>query len=518
MSQHQALFSEKIIDGVPWVVFSKSLLFIVYFLISVITVRYLGADQYGNYVLCKSIAEVLILICTLGMTSSYMRYIPELLLKHNKAGIQRLIIKASALQFVVVCMITLSLILGADVVAKLFSTDFKGALVFTSILIFFELIKTNVNAILTACYKIKFLTLFSVIHGLSWLALLFSMIQINPTVSIALIAPSISYAIIYCIAALYIIRYLRSLRWKSPVTGIGRRRVLYHSGSLAFSTIIHLLMLKYTELFFLGLQHDSSIVGLYDLAYSIPLMVIVFIPAAVQDLFVSGFSDAYVKDNSCLPELIRAFYKLLIILTVPLAVFGFFFSPQLFQIIYGDEISEAGNIASIFCLLHLLPLVSVPLSMAIQAKEKVINMLPTLLLQLLVNLILDYLFIIQFNWGLWGALAAVFLTFVLTIPIRLWVVKRILGGVFIPLNFFLKILFISLFTAYVLQQIISPDSLPFIVLLAPFYFFSIFIILNSTSVLDQEDKKDFQRLMVGKPQKFLNKIRYWHKQNIEFQR
>jgi len=67
-------------------IISKSLLFIIYFSISVIAVRYLGAEQYGIFVICRSIADVLILICTLGMTASFIRFIPELVLEKISRG------------------------------------------------------------------------------------------------------------------------------------------------------------------------------------------------------------------------------------------------------------------------------------------------------------------------------------------------------------------------------------------------------------------------------------------------
>lgn len=62
--QENQIFSESAQRAIPWMIISKSLLFIIYFSISVIAVRYLGAEQYGIFVICRSIADVLILVCT----------------------------------------------------------------------------------------------------------------------------------------------------------------------------------------------------------------------------------------------------------------------------------------------------------------------------------------------------------------------------------------------------------------------------------------------------------------------
>ena len=114
--------------------------------------------------------------------------------------------------------------------------------------------------------------------------------------------------------------------------------------------------------------------------------------------------------------------------------------------------------ASAFCIFHVLPMISIPLSMAILAKEKAINMLPMLLLQVSVNLGLDLLLIP--SWGIPGAIAAVFGTYLLTIPVRLRAVKRLIGGIYFPIGFFLRILLLPTLVAAVLSCFAGYLNLP----------------------------------------------------------
>ena len=504
MDEKTSAFSDSLLNAIPWVIISKLLLFIVYFSISILTVRYLGTEDYGIYVICKSIAEVLILVCTLGMTGAFMRFIPELVLHKNKAGVKRLILKASSLQLIAVILIGSLLYLSSDMIGAYFSIAFKGALLFTLLLVIFELIKTNVNAILTSLYRARTLTLFSTINGIFWITLLYIFLEIDPSVSNALFAPALSYGVIYLIAGLAIYQYLKSLNWRSPPYSLGKKRVLKHSSSIAASMLVRLLMLKYTEIFFLGGQHEAKIVGMYDLAFSLPMMAIVFIPAAVQDLFVSGFSEAYVKDHNALPRLIRAFFKILILLTVPIATFGFFFAPEILVFSYGPSFSRVAELCSVFCLIHLLPLISMPLSMGIQAKEKVLNMFPTLLMQLSVNLILDYLFIVHLQWGVWGALLAIFLTFALTIPVRLYVVKKVLGGIFFPGSFFLRIFGISMIIGFSIQYFTHSPSLLTLIALAPLYAIGIAVVIKLFGLFSDEDTSDLNMILNGKFSAYVN--------------
>ena len=504
--QENQIFSESAQRAIPWMIISKSLLFIIYFSISVIAVRYLGAEQYGIFVICRSIADVLILVCTLGMTASFIRFIPELVLEKNLAGIKRLIGKAFVLQVLALGTAGVGLYLSQQHIEEHFSVAFNGALVFTFVLMVCEQFKTNINSILTALYQTKRLAIFSLFNGIVWLLALFVLVENEASVDAVLSAQSISYALIYLIAGVILFRYLSGLGWRSPAKAIGYKRVLNHSGSLALSTIVRLLMLKYTELFFLGAMTDAETVGMYDLAFSLPMMVIVFIPAALHELFVSGFSEAYLRKNDCLPVLIRALYKTLIMITIPIAVFGFMFAGDLLIYCYGEEVRGVYELTMAFCLLHILPLISTPLSVAIQVREKVMNMFPTLMLQLSVNIVLDYLLIVVCDMGIWGAFLALLLTFILTIPFRLYMVKRILGGIYFPLGFFLRVLFATLLVAYLIRLAFSPENIFSIGFFFPIFMVAVAYVLHILKLIKPDDIQDIDLFLSGKIKKLVQKF------------
>lgn len=495
MRQDDETFSQNMAQGLPWMVMSKLALFIIYLIVSTVTVRYLGAAEYGVYVICKSIAESLILLCALGMPAAFTRYVPELVMTRNRAGLLRLVSKAFGLQCVAVLAASAIILSLRYALEAAFDVVFDSALVLVCLLTFFELLKNNVNTLLTAFYRVKTLCCFSLCNGLVWLALLVILMQLEGTVMAALSAQTLAFAVIYVFAIFMIYRYIRTLSWQSPACGVGRLRVARHSGAALLGDAIRLMMLKYTELFFLGMVLNTEAVAMYDLAYSIPLMAIVFIPAATQDLFASGFSEAYVRSPDRLPELIRAYYKGLIVIAVPLAIFGYFTLTPVFVDLYGEAFSAAGELASVFCLFHILPLISVPLSLAIQAKERMHNMLPTMLLQLLVNIFLDYVFIVRWDMGIWGAFGAVALTFVLTIPIRLYVVKRLIGGVYLPFWFLLKVCVVSSGLAYLICAALAPKTLLSAVLLGVLYVIVLVGIATGTKMFSLQDRNDLLTLI-----------------------
>ncbi|MBC8205864.1 MAG: oligosaccharide flippase family protein [Kiritimatiellales bacterium] len=95
--ERDAFFSRQAIAGVPWMVFSKGILFFVYFAISVLLVRLLGDVQYGVYAICINIAESAGILCSLGLVAALFRFVPELVVQKNLAGLKRLLWKSLAL-------------------------------------------------------------------------------------------------------------------------------------------------------------------------------------------------------------------------------------------------------------------------------------------------------------------------------------------------------------------------------------------------------------------------------------
>jgi O-antigen/teichoic acid export membrane protein len=333
-----------------------------------------------------------------------------------------------------------------------------------------------------------------------------------PTVTMAL-SIQIAIGLVYVVGAVRMFRHIYSFDWRSPLYGIGKRRTMKFSGAIMSSTILRMMTMKYTEVFFLGLVVAPEIVGAYDLGYSLPPMVIFFIPDALHMLFTSGFAEAYSRDKNCLPRLITAYYKMQIAFTVPLAVFGFFFATAAVRLVYGEQMALAGGIASAFCLIHLLSTISAPLSMALKAKEKVMASMPIMIFQITVNLFLDWLLIVHFKMGTTGAMIALTSALVLSMPVRIIIIRRILGGIYFPVAYLLR-MGISLFALAGAFSFISSHwkwlelfetewlNLVTLFALAGLYMLCYLVAIRFLRLIREEDIADFRALDI----KQLNKV------------
>ncbi|MFA7257013.1 MAG: oligosaccharide flippase family protein [Kiritimatiellales bacterium] len=436
--QKEAFFAREAVSGIPWMVASKAILFFVYFAISVLVVRLLGSTPYGIYAICMNIAEWAGVFCGLGLVAALFRFVPELVVQRNAAGLKRFLWKSLVLQGAATAFAVLLFVLLKPWLNRWFGIDFGHYLILTGLLIGFSLLKENVSAIETSLFRTKNISLLTLARGLLWLGLILTMLRTVPTVESAIWTQILSYALVYILGAWLMFRHIYSFNWRSPPYGIGKRRTAKYSAAILSNTVVRMMMMKYTEIFFLGLTVTPAVIGAYDLGYSLPPMVIFFIPDSLHMLFTSGFAEAYSRDPNCLGKLIKAYYKMTILFTVPLAVFGFFFAPAAVVLVYGEQMALAGVIASGFCVIHLFSTISTPLSMAIKAKERVMATMPVMILQIIINLILDWLLIVHFNFGVWGGMGAVAGTFLISAPIRLTVVRKIIGGIFFPTNYLLR--------------------------------------------------------------------------------
>lgn len=507
MSQHtdtsETHFSRRSMQAVPWILASKILLFFAYFAISVLIVRGLGKEQYGIFALCKNFADVVVMLCGLGMNAAILRFVPELVVNRNKAGLIRLLWKSAALQLALTIIAIAIMSPMTPLFDKWFNTSFGPLIILTAVSVGFILAKSWYNDVLTSLFLGKWVALTSFIQGVSWAILLGWLVWAGgATVFSVIVVELVSIVLAGSLAGFILLRHIKQLRWKSPLQGIGRTRVLEMGLATLGGSIGRTLMMKYSETFFLGVYFGPAVVALYDLGLSSTLLVITFIPMALQTIFSSGFAEAYVKDKTCLPRLVASLYKVIILFSIPVAAFGLFFAPSAVVLFYGKEMAGAGWVASWFCAIHLLPLVAIPMSMAVAAVEKVKEFLPLLYIRVAVNLVLDWLLIPRFEIP--GAIAAVILTFVLTFPLRIRWIRSLLGGFHFPVAFFIRFSIVCPLTAALVWWLFPHSSVFLLFAAAGIYFVIFFILLRHTPLLGHDDVTEFRKMDFPKLNRILD--------------
>jgi O-antigen/teichoic acid export membrane protein len=468
---------------------------------------------------------VLVIFCGLGLNTSMARFIPELQVQQNKAGLVRLIRTTCGWEALSLVACTALVFIAKPALDRYFfgagTADFPGGT--TTLLwavLFFvaaRAFRNYLDVVMTSLYCVAATAVQSAVQGLLLVGLLF--VALSPTnmrlAGVALSAQSVALLLVSVYGAWWLKRYLSRLEWQGESSRpIGSRRLF----SLGWASLLNqsgqLIMQRYSEVVFLSASAPAAMVGIYDLGVGQTQMFLTLLPFAVHGLFTTAVSESYARDPNCLGRLIRTYYKVLILVLLPMSAFGAFFSSEIFALFFPSPGNQAGMVASWFFVIHLLGFLSVPLSMAIVAKEKVLAMIPLLYMTIVVNLVLDYLLIPRYE--IYGATAAVILTFVVTIPIRLYVARKVIGGIYFPVSFFLRHSAVLFGSAWALSQLASPigslfepwlgrfANLPAITLLGLVFVAIYFGAMRWLRLFTHEDAVEFRKLNVSALDRVLN--------------
>ena len=496
-SYESSFYSKEVFFAIPSMLISKILTILLYVPISILIVRGLGPEGFGIYSFCQSLSEYLITICGLGLNVALLRYIPELLAKTNFAGLKRLLLK-SALIEVSMCIITTGiLILGSTILSNLFNFDFSSYALLTGMLITCLLGKEFINNALTALYKTTSVAILSCLQGLIFLGLLILSIlfwKFNPKIALSIFI--ISLFIMIAASSVILVRFVRKQKQQSPPFGIGRRRVLKLSLPSMVDALFSKLSYQYSEIFFLGYFFGPKLVGFYSLGFSLSFQLVTLIPQALYTLLSSGFAEAYTKNKNAIPDLIKGLFIFLITICFPIACFGLFFFSPACDILYGEKMHLAGRVGSILCLVQFITLFSIPLSLAIVAKEKTLNALWLTLIQIISNLIIDY-FLIKY-WGIWGAVAAVAANFFITLPIRLYIVNWIVGGIYFPFLFFIRFAPVAFALAALAWYFVPINGIFSLFFAAGLYAFLLFFFIRFCKIIRKSDVRLFKMIGINR--------------------
>lgn len=450
-------FSQDTMSNISWMFLNKILVTLIAFTITVVLVKTLGEEKYGVYSLLSSFYGFIIIVCSFGLNSSIIRYIPELLEKKNSSNIKFFLLKVISVQSCVGILIITTLYFSTRYWNDLFKLNLNLLIPLTGIWSVLFILRSSIADALTSLLQVKSLAIVSFFQNSAWLICLIIILKDYNQVSTA-IGINISVIFISIIALLFfLIRSLNSIPQKKSNHYIGKKRVLSLAMPDFMNQGLSSLLRQYTEVFFLGAYFPTKIVGIYELGFTLPTMALSIIPLSTKNILTVAFSRIYVQDKNQLGKLINTTHKFLQTLILPISAFGFFFSPQLIPLIYGDGMSGASTVASFYSAFGAMSIISIPYAIAIITTEKIIKIVHLTVIQILVNITADYLLIPKY--GINGAMAAILITFLITYPIRLFYIRKILGGLYLPMAYLIKISLISYIMAYIFTLIFPPITI-----------------------------------------------------------
>lgn len=416
------LFSQSAFKSVPWVFVNKIINTLVHIVLSLLIVRGLGPIKFGQYTILHHAASYLLIFASLGLNSALLRYVSVWKDKKELSS-SGILLQLLSVQLLICMVFGAAFYYLGSHFQSLFSLPINGYWLPLLLLLIAYVVKEWAHNLLTAFYVVRWVALSNAIYGASVsIALITLMVNQLLTVKAVLICISMGLLIALAIAVFQVLGKEDNFSWRSLVNASPEySSLLKLSLPLMGNGAMTKVLQQYSEVFFLGALIAPAAAGYYALAYETTFMMIGIIPLSMHTLMMSAVSESYSKDPSCLPHTVCAVFRFLILICLPLTATTFFFFPEIVYLVYGTSMNPAATIGPWIALMHLFGLFSVPLSLGIFAKQDVHKTVFFQLCLVALNIALDALLIA--HWELVGACLAFVLTFVLTLPWRIQIVK-----------------------------------------------------------------------------------------------
>jgi O-antigen/teichoic acid export membrane protein len=202
----------------------------------------------------------------------------------------------------------------------------------------------------------------------------------------------------------------RDPQWSLP---LGGRRFLGYVAPFGGIAVLNYVVHSQTEMFFLTHFHGAALAGYFQLGFLVSQRLIDFVPLALWEVSMAGFSRIAVREPERLPQALRAYLTLLYLVIAPLACLGVAFSESVIGVLYEPDMLPATLVSRAYFVMAAIAAFGAPVGMIVYARERVGAALRAYALFALVNVALDLALIPPL--GLWGAVLGLGLAKILAV-------------------------------------------------------------------------------------------------------
>jgi len=373
LSPHEATVSA-VGGALGWSVFTRLLQFGLALVGSVLVVRWLGPDDYGMLTVLRTSLAFVSALCGLGLGQAVLRYFPSARAQGDKQSALRLVRWTLAPQLAAWTLALFAVwALGGWITSISFPLMSRYFLLGT-VLVSAELLFLAATNLTTAFYDTRGLSVATLSGALSYLVFVTTALLLGYGVPGALVATAGGNLVMAGILTARLRSRLRDFPSGAPpgahALPLSFKGVFRYSMPFAAITIMNLITWRQSESLLLAHFRTMKEAGFFDRAYSVPQMVLEFVPGAIWPLLMAGFSEIYGRDKEKLNRAISVYYKLLFLLVAPISIVGAAVGDRALIALYGETMIPAGPICQAFFLIFSISFFSTPLSMAFYVLER----------------------------------------------------------------------------------------------------------------------------------------------------
>ncbi|HYM49677.1 MAG TPA: oligosaccharide flippase family protein [Candidatus Limnocylindrales bacterium] len=407
-----------------------------------VLVRQLPKAEYGRYTLVLSLLVYLALLATFGQDQGLLRYLPEVLARRDRDAAYDLLRKSGITLLGAWAGVSLLVFALRPVIDRALNAQVGDLLALGTVLLLGAITTGALSFALVAVYDMRSQALATPIAGALTLVLAVLFLRRGGHLGAVLVAGAVGQS---ALALFYLNVLLRRIRLASGASAARvrwRRLLVYASGWLPSLLIASAVGLQFESLFLVHFRGTVQ-VAYYDTGYNIPQRLVSLIPSLLTGAWVVGTLESFRGEAGHLRGAVNAFYKGIFMIGVPLALAGGALLSPMIRFLYTEGYDQAATIAPVMLEFFILALLVAPWGLVVRVRELAWVNAGISIAQVGFAAAADFWLVQAF--GLWGAVAAVGLTTLLTLALSLFAWYRCdRGSLTIPWGYAARCLLASL--------------------------------------------------------------------------
>ena len=406
------------------------------FLLTLIIARYFGASGLGDYVLSIIVLRVFVMIAKLGMDTASIKIIASFATQNKWQSIKHY--RKQVISVLTVTSIIASIILYffAEPIAQL-----VGAKpLYVRLNAFFILPMSFFVLNYQSLRGLKKIGDYSFFYWMSRPAfsaiIILIIIQFTLNTNVPIYAFLSSLFLVSVLAHITFALRLNTKQKKKEEGGILHKMPIKSIFLLSFPLMFAesgQFIMAWADKLMLGGMTSSHDVGIYDVAFKLSMFVNIVL-TAVSSINAPKFAELYaMKDFERLEKVVHQSTKLIFWSTVPLLVFFFSFSTQVFSV-FGDDFKAGIFCFTILCSARMVSAFTGPAATLLQMTGRQVIFMKVLSAGAVINIIMNYLLIPIY--GIQGAAIATMSSVIFWNLTMVYFVKKEFGflTIYIPFS------------------------------------------------------------------------------------
>jgi O-antigen/teichoic acid export membrane protein len=391
---------------------SQVLSYILTFFATIYIARYLGTDGFGILSFALAFTGMVSIFADMGLNTLVVREVAR-----NKSSTDQFLTNVLVIKTILAVFTVLIVILVIN------ALNYPPETVLVVYLLALSIILNSVygvfNAIFQAHEKMEYQAVGQIINSATLFAIVLMAIYLN----LSVVAFAFNYLVTSAVVLVYsVIIFLWKFYWPKFRVDISfwkpALQEAWPYGLIGIFSMVYV----WIDSFFLSFFQGNEAVGIYNAAYRL-VLVFLFIPTVFNLSIFPVMSQFYINSQNSLRMTVGKYFDFMVLIGTPLAVGTLIMASEIILLIFGASFSESIIALQILIWSTLFIFLNSPLVQLMSAIDKQSTLSKIVALCMVVNVILNLIFIPRFSY-----LAASIITVItefLVLSISLYIAKKI---------------------------------------------------------------------------------------------